>query len=115
MSIASNLVISPVARDAGERTLTLAQGGWLATANYLGYLAGALICMATVIRPAVAIRFGLVCVASFTMAMAASDRLPLWVIFRSLAGLAVLLCWSGFPLGLLPRLLCFPHRVIGYK
>jgi MFS family permease len=88
MSIASNLVISPVARDAGERTLTLAQGGWLATANYLGYLAGALICMATVIRPAVAIRFGLVCVASFTMAMAASDRLPLWVIFRFLAGLA---------------------------
>src|SRR4030081_328171 len=24
--------------------LTFAQGGWLATANYLGYLAGALIC-----------------------------------------------------------------------
>jgi MFS family permease len=68
--------------------LTLAQGGWLATANYLGYLAGALICMATVIRPAAAIRFGLVCVASFTMAMAASDGLPLLVIFRFLAGLA---------------------------
>jgi predicted MFS family arabinose efflux permease len=68
--------------------LTLAQGGWLATANYLGYLAGALICMATAIRPAAAIRFGLVCVASFTMAMAASDRLPLWVVFRFSAGLA---------------------------
>jgi predicted MFS family arabinose efflux permease len=68
--------------------LTLTQGGWLATANYLGYLAGALICMATVIPPAAAIRFGLVCVALFTMAMAASDCLPLWVIFRFLAGLA---------------------------
>jgi predicted MFS family arabinose efflux permease len=31
--------------DAG---LTIAQGGWLATGNYLGYLAGALICMAFV-------------------------------------------------------------------
>ena len=68
--------------------LTLAEGGWLATANYLGYLVGALICMAAVIRPAAAIRLGLVCVAAFTMAMAASDRLPLWVIFRFLAGLA---------------------------
>ena len=68
--------------------LTLAQGGWLATSNYLGYLAGALICMTTVIRPAIAIRFGLVCVAAFTMAMASSDWLPLWVMFRFLAGLA---------------------------
>jgi predicted MFS family arabinose efflux permease len=68
--------------------LTLAQGGWLATANYLGYLVGALICMTSVSRPVPAIRFGLVCVAAFTLAMAASDRLPLWVTFRFLAGTA---------------------------
>lgn len=68
--------------------LTLAQGGWLATANYLGYLTGALICMTFVPRPVPAIRFGLVCVAAFTLAMALSDRLPLWVTFRFLAGLA---------------------------
>jgi predicted MFS family arabinose efflux permease len=68
--------------------LTLAQGGWLATANYLGYLTGALICMAFLSRPVPAIRFGLVCVAAFTLAMALSDRLPLWVMFRFLAGLA---------------------------
>lgn len=68
--------------------LTLTEGGWLATANYLGYLAGAVICMATTIRPAGAIRFGLLCVAAFTMAMAATDRLLLWLIFRILAGLA---------------------------
>jgi predicted MFS family arabinose efflux permease len=72
-------------RDIG---LTLAEGGWLATANYLGYLTGALICMATVVRPVAAIRFGLVCVASFTLAMATSDRLPLWATFRFFAGLA---------------------------
>jgi len=68
--------------------LTLAQGGWLATANYLGYLTGALICMAWVSRPVPAIRFGLVCVAAFTLTMAGNDRLPLWVTFRFFAGLA---------------------------
>jgi MFS family permease len=68
--------------------LTLAQGGWLATSNYLGYLAGALICMAMAIRPAAAIRYGLLSVAALTLAMAASDYLPLWVVFRFLAGLA---------------------------
>jgi predicted MFS family arabinose efflux permease len=67
--------------------LTLAQGGWLATSNYLGYLAGALICMATVIRPAAAIRFGLLCVAVLTLAMATSEY-RLWMMFRFLAGLA---------------------------
>ena len=35
--------------DAG---LTLAQGGWLACANYLGYLAGALICIVVALAPA---------------------------------------------------------------
>ena len=29
----------------GEGRLTLAQGGWLASANYVGYLAGALLAM----------------------------------------------------------------------
>src|ERR1700744_6188432 len=62
--------------------LTLAQGGWLATSNSVGSPAGALICMPTGIPPAFAIRFGLVCVAAFTMAMASSDWLPLWVMFR---------------------------------
>ena len=88
-------------RDLG---LTLAQGGWLATANYLGYLAGALICMAKVIRPAAAIRFGLVCVASFTMAMAASDWLPLWVTFRFLAGVASAFVLVGVSAWALPIL-----------
>ena len=40
-------------RDIG---LTLAEGSWLATANYLGYLTGALICMAFAPRPERAIR-----------------------------------------------------------
>jgi MFS family permease len=68
--------------------LTFAQGGWLATGNYLGYLAGALISSALVPRPAQAIRFGLVCVAAFTLAMGLSDQRPLWFAFRFSAGLA---------------------------
>jgi MFS family permease len=86
--------------------LTLAQGGWLATANYLGYLSGALICMAFGSRPVPAIRFGLVCVAAFTLAMAGSDRLPLWVAFRFLAGLAsafVLVGVSAWAMPILAR------------
>ncbi len=44
-------------QDAG---LTLTVGGWLATANYLGYLIGALFCIALTPRPAPAIRWGLI-------------------------------------------------------
>jgi predicted MFS family arabinose efflux permease len=68
--------------------LTLAQGSWLATANYLGYLAGALICMGRSIQPAASIRFGLMGVAALTIAMAARDELLLWNVFRFFAGLA---------------------------
>ena len=44
-------------QDAG---LSLAVAGWMATANYLGYLLGALVCIALTPRPAFGIRRGLV-------------------------------------------------------
>src|SRR6185503_1333983 len=50
--------------------LTLTQGGWLAAANYLGYLIGALACAARPPPPAQAARWGLIGVAVFTLAMA---------------------------------------------
>src|SRR5690242_20547863 len=53
-------------QDAG---LSVAQGSWLATANYAGYLAGAVICIASPPAPARAIRWGLVWIASFTFGM----------------------------------------------
>src|ERR1700694_1171027 len=62
--------------------LTFAQGGWLATANYLGYLARALICMAFAVRPVRAIRWGLVGVAVLTVAMGLGGSLLLWFAFR---------------------------------
>ena len=49
--------------------LTLAQGGWLAAANYAGYLAGALLCVFANPNPGAAARAGLSGVALFTFAM----------------------------------------------
>jgi len=40
--------------------VTFAQGGWLATSNYLGYLIGALICMVVAPQPDRAISWGLI-------------------------------------------------------
>jgi MFS family permease len=71
-----------------DMALTFAQGGWLATGNYLGYLVGALICMACAPRPVRAIRWGLVCVAVLTVAMGLSRSPLLWFTFRFSAGVA---------------------------
>ncbi len=69
--------------DAG---LTMAQGGWLACANYLGYLAGALICIILSPPPAAAIRWGLAGTGLFTLAMGLTDLERLWLVWRFLSG-----------------------------
>jgi MFS family permease len=71
--------------DAG---LTVAQGGWLACANYIGYLAGALICIILSPPPAAAIRWGLAGTGLFTLAMGLTGSEPLWLAWRCLAGAA---------------------------
>jgi MFS family permease len=86
--------------------LTFAQGGWLATGNYLGYLAGALTCMALAPRPVRAIRCGLICVAVLTVAMGFSRSPPLWFALRFLAGVAsafVLVGVSAWAMPILAR------------
>jgi MFS family permease len=86
--------------------LTFAQGGWLATGNYLGYLAGALICMVIAPRPERAIRWGLVCVAVLTVAMGVSGSPLLWFAFRFFAGVAsafVLVGVSAWAMPILAR------------
>jgi predicted MFS family arabinose efflux permease len=86
--------------------LTLAQGGWLATGNYLGYLAGALICMAFAARPADAIRWGLVCVGVSTLAMGFGRSPLLWLVLRFFAGVAsafVLVGVSAWAMPILAR------------
>jgi MFS family permease len=90
-------------RDAG---LTLAQGGWLACCNYLGYLAGALVCIVLAPPPAPAIRWGLAAVGLFTLAMGLTDSEPLWLASRFLAGAAsafVLVGVSAWAMPLLVR------------
>ena len=74
--------------DAG---VSLAQGGVLAAANYLGYLLGAM--WAT--RPAPAalvIRASIVVVAAATLAMGFSQGMVLWAVLRFVAGVAS--AWS---------------------
>ena len=70
--------------DAG---VSLAQGGQLAAANYIGYLAGALLAM----RPArseVAIRGALLAIAFSTLAMGYTHGMLAWTLLRATAGIA---------------------------
>lgn len=69
--------------DAG---LSLKAAGWLAAANYLGYLLGAL-CAARVPR-AWAIRGGLLLIAMVTFGMGVTQWFVLWLLLRLLAGIA---------------------------
>lgn len=91
--------------------LTLPQGSWLATGNYLGYLLGALICAAMAPRPASAIRWGLICVGVFTLAMAATHALPLWFAFRFAAGIASAFVLIGVSAWAMPIL---AHHDVGH-
>ena len=59
----------------GDAGLTVAQGGWLASANYLGYLAGGLSAVALGRHPAGMIRVGLAAVSLSTIAMGFSASL----------------------------------------
>src|SRR5258705_13829301 len=57
--------------DAG---LSVADGGWLASANYAGYLLGALAAMAIPVRAGAAIRAGRLAVGAATPAMGFGHR-----------------------------------------
>ncbi len=90
-------------QDSG---LTLAQGSWLATANYLGYLAGALICAALPLPPLSAIRWGAISVGFFTLTMGLTHGFELWLVFRLGAGIAsafVLIGVSAWAMPILVR------------
>ena len=71
-----------------DQGLSLAAGSWLATSNYLGYLAGAVACIALQPQPARAIRWGLLGVGGLTLAMGLSDWHGVWLALRFLAGVA---------------------------
>jgi len=94
-------VLPMMLQDAG---LSIASGGLLASANYLGYLIGALSAMVVRIQPERAIRGGLLVIGIVTLAMAAALPFGAWLALRLIAGLAsawVLISVSAWCLGAL--------------
>lgn len=87
--------------DAG---LSISQGSWLATSNYIGYLAGALFCIAVPPPPTAAVRWGLVFVAITTLAMGLTAIQLLWMAFRFTAGIASAMVLVGVSAWAMPAL-----------
>ncbi len=71
-----------------DRTVTLAEGGWLASANYSGYLVGALATVWIKAAPKLVVRGGLLLIAALTAGMGLTQNLPLWLFLRCLSGMA---------------------------
>jgi len=84
--------------------VSLRQGSYLASANYVGYLLGALLLFAFNPPPARAVKFGLATVAASTLAMAFTSSFSPWLVLRLIAGVAsafVLVGVSGWALTVL--------------
>lgn len=71
-----------------DQGLGLAQGGWLAGANYLGYLVGALTATYLSWPASTLFRSGLLLVAGTTALMGWTDTWGAWVVWRTVAGIA---------------------------
>ena len=78
-------ILPMMQEDAG---VSVAAGGWLASANYAGYLVGALSAIGLPIRAATAIRGGLVAIGLATLGMALDGGFAVWVVLRAMAGVA---------------------------
>jgi hypothetical protein len=92
----------PLMQEAG--LLSLAQGGSLARANYLGYLVGAGLCIRLRLRPGRAARIGLAAVAALTAGMGSTREFPAWIALRLLAGVASAFVLVGVSSWVLPLL-----------
>jgi predicted MFS family arabinose efflux permease len=78
-------ILPMMQEDAG---VSIAMGGWLASANYIGYLLGALSVMGLRMRATSAIRAGLVTIGLATLAMGLESGLAWWLVLRAIAGVA---------------------------
>lgn len=95
-------VYTPILPDMlNEGQLSIAQAGWIAAANFVGYLAGALIA-ALVVAPRqrlLWLRLAIIVSVLTTLAMAISPNIPMWLAVRFLSGIAsafVLVFFVGF-------------------
>lgn len=68
--------------------LTVSAGGWLASANYLGYLLGAIAAMRGNVRSSAAIRAGMVAIGLTTLAMGMTESPVAWIVLRFIPGFA---------------------------
>jgi MFS family permease len=78
-------ILPMMQEDAG---VSIAMGGWLASANYVGYLLGALSVMGLRMRATSAIRAGLITIGLATLAMGLESGLAWWLALRAIAGVA---------------------------
>jgi MFS family permease len=78
--------IFPLMLDEGS--LTLASGGTLASANYIGYFIGALAATFVRVKPARAIPLGMLLIGLTTAAMAIHLPVAAWMLLRCIAGIA---------------------------
>jgi MFS family permease len=78
-------ILPMMQEDAG---VSIALGGWLASANYLGYLAGALSVIWWRIGATTGIRVGLAAIGLTTLAMGLGHHVGVWLVLRALAGVA---------------------------
>lgn len=71
-----------------DEGLSVSAGAWLASANYLGYLIGALAAMWMPARAAIAIRVALIVIGVVTVAMGVTNGFTVWILLRAAAGIA---------------------------
>lgn len=71
--------------------LSLVNGGWLASINNVGYMLGALACIALSLSQRLALRGGMLLLALATLGMGLTVSLPLWMLCRFAAGVAAAL------------------------
>ncbi len=96
-----------------DGTVNLHEGGWLATLNYIGYFAGAAVCLFIRPDPARMIRVGLVATVLLTLGMALPGGMLAWSLWRTAAGVAsglVLVYTSGW---CMQRLAELGHPTLG--
>jgi predicted MFS family arabinose efflux permease len=72
--------------------LDIRHGGWLASANYAGYLVGALSCAAIRVEHGRMVQFGLIATIALTFAMGVVDVFWVWAFVRFFAG--VVSAWA---------------------
>lgn len=97
-----------------DGAIDLPGGGWLATANYIGYFLGAMLCACwRGLPPIRTIRLGLLATALLTLAMGILHGQTIWVWLRLLSGIASALVFVYSSGWCLQRLTQLQHPALG--